>query len=312
MPIPDYQTLMLPVLRVVGSHNESGLSQPKLRHQLAIDLKLADSELQELLPSGGQPLFHNRVHWATFYLKKAGLVVTPKRGLLKITPRGAQVLSSNLARIDNSFLRQFPEFTSWLSSSSRKPEAPFQKDQRSWSSDESKTPAERIETEFSRLRDELAEQVLERVKQCSPAFFERLVVELLLRMGYGGSRADAGRAVGRSGDEGIDGIIKEDKLGLDTIYIQAKRWKDNVVGRPAIQQFAGALAGQGAHKGIFITTSDFTDDARSFIAKVNSKIVLIDGAELANLMIEHGIGVATTVTYDLKRVDSDYFAEGEE
>jgi restriction system protein len=256
-----------------------------LRHQLAADLTLAESELQELLPSGGQPLFHNRVHWATFYLKKAGLIVTPKRGLLKITPRGMQVLTSNPTRIDNNFLRQFSEFTSWMSSSSWKRETPSQEEPLSVPSDETTTPAERIETEFGRLRDELAEQVLERVKQCSPAFFERLVIELLLKMGYGGSRADAGRAIGRSGDEGIDGIIKEDKLGLDTIYIQAKRWKDNVVGRPAIQQFAGALAGQGAHKGIFITTSDFTDDARSFIAKVNSKIVLIDGEELATLMI---------------------------
>jgi restriction system protein len=312
MPIPDYQTLMLPVLRVIGSHNDSGLSQQQLRHQLTADLKLAESDLQELLPSGGQPLFHNRVHWATFYLKKAGIVVTPKRGLLKITPRGTQVLSSNPARIDNDFLRQFSEFTSWISSGSRKRETPSQKAHLSLSADETTTPAERIETEFGRLREELAEQVLERVKQCTPAFFERVVIELLLKMGYGGSRADAGRAMGRSGDEGIDGIIKEDKLGLDTIYIQAKRWRDNAVGRPAIQQFAGALAGQGAHKGIFITTSAFTADARSFIAKVNSKIVLIDGDELATLMIEHGIGVATTVTYEVKRVDSDYFAEGEE
>jgi restriction system protein len=312
MPVPDYQTLMLPVLRAVGSQNDGGLSQPQLRSRLATELNLQEPELQELLPSGSQPLFHNRVHWATFYLKKAGLVTTPKRGLLRITPRGKEVLSSNPSRIDNNFLRQFPEFVTWIAASSQKRETPSPKEQLALPTDDSTTPAERIEAEFARLREELAEQVLERVKQCSPAFFERLVIELLLKMGYGGSRADAGRAIGRSGDEGIDGIIKEDKLGLDTIYIQAKRWKDNAVGRPAIQQFAGALAGQGAHKGIFITTSTFTDDARAFIAKVNSKIVLIDGEELANLMIEHGIGVATTVVYDVKRVDSDYFAEGEE
>lgn len=173
------------------------------------------------------------------------------------------------------------------------------------------TPQEQIYAGYRQLRAALASELLEKLKQTSPGFFERLVVELLVRMGYGGSLKDAGKAIGKSGDEGIDGIIKEDKLGLDTIYIQAKRWKDSSVGRPAIQQFAGALAGQGAHKGIFITTSNFTDDARAFTSKVNSKIVLIDGEELASLMIDHDIGVTTTVTYAVKRIDSDYFDEGE-
>jgi restriction system protein len=243
-------------------------------------------------------------------LKKAGLLHAPRRAHIQISKRGLEVVASKPARVDVSFLKKFPEFVAFQQTKGTRPEK-VETEIENQESGNQKTPLESMEAGYQNLRHELADELLEKVKESSPMFFERLVVELVVKMGYGGSLMDAGRAIGKSGDEGIDGIIKEDKLGLDAIYLQAKRWKDTVVGRPSVQQFAGALAGQGAQKGIFITTSNFTEDARNFVAKVNSKIVLIDGEQLANLMIDHGVGVNTTVTYEIKRVDSDYFAEGE-
>lgn len=304
MAVPDYQTFMLPVLRYTGSHNHEEIPMKSLLGAMAKEFNLSDKDLGELLPSGVSTTFGSRVGWACTYLKKAGLLQAPRRGYITISPRGQEVLSKKPDRINVNFLRQFPEFVVFHSAKSPKEGKLPQEDLNL-----TQTPQEQIETSYRELREALASELLEKLKQTTPNFFERIVVELLVRMGYGGSLKDAGKAIGKAGDEGIDGIIKEDKLGLDTIYIQAKRWKDNPVGRPAIQQFAGALAGQGAHKGIFITTSSFTDDAKSFTAKVNSKIVLIDGEELANLMIDHGIGVATTVSYEVKRIDSDYFVE---
>jgi len=275
---------------------------------MALEFSLTDADLKELLPSGTQTTFANRVHWACTYLRKAGLLQSPRRAHIQITKRGLEVLKTKPSEIDVGFLKKFPEFVTFQQTKGTR-STKLNENSGEQQNLNSETPLESLETGFQSLRSELAETLLQKVKTCSPAFFERLVVELLVRMGYGGSRADAGKAIGKSGDEGIDGIIKEDKLGLDTIYIQAKRWKDTTVSRPAIQQFAGALAGQGAHKGIFITSSRFTDEARQFTSKVNSKIVLIDGEELANLMIDYGIGVSTTVTYEVKRMDSDYFAE---
>lgn len=305
MAVPDYQTFMLPVLRYAGSYHDE-IPMKLLLKAMAEEFKLSEDDLRELLPSGVSTTFGSRVGWACTYLKKAGLLQAPRRGYIRISPRGQEVLSKKPAKVDVNFLRQFPEFVAFHSAKSPKENKAIPEDAGS-----SQTPQEQIETSYRELRAALASELLEKLKQTTPNFFERLVVELLVRMGYGGSLKDAGKAIGKAGDEGIDGIIKEDKLGLDTIYIQAKRWKDTAVGRPAIQQFAGALAGQGAHKGIFITTSSFTEDARAFTTKVNSKIVLIDGEELASLMIDHGIGVATTVSYEVKRIDSDYFVEDE-
>lgn len=306
MPIPDYQTFMLPVLRYAATQDDKDFPMRELLGAMAKEFKLSEDDLHELLPSGTSTTFGSRVGWACTYLKKAGLLSAPKRGYIKISTRGREVLSKKPAKVDVNFLRRFPEFVAFHSAKAVKESKTISDDLAS-----NQTPQEQIETSYRELRAALASELLEKLKQTTPTFFERLVVELLVRMGYGGSLKDAGKAIGKAGDEGIDGIIKEDKLGLDTIYIQAKRWKDNPVGRPAIQQFAGALAGQGAHKGIFITTSTFTDDAKAFINKVNSKIVLIDGDELANLMIDYGIGVATTVSYEVKRIDSDYFLEEE-
>ena len=255
-------------------------------------------------------MFANRVGWACTYMKKAGLLSSPKRAHVQITEVGREALASKPRSINAAFLKQYPEFVSFQKSS-KKTEDDDANGGVEWTA--GKTPHEVIESGYQSLRSALAAELLQRVRDCTPGFFERLVVELLLKMGYGGSRADAGKALGRSGDGGIDGIIKEDRLGLDTIYTQAKRWTDKTVGRPDVQQFQGALSGHGAVKGIFITTSQFTKEAVDYAAGLrNSKVVLIDGNELAELMIDHGIGVATAATYEVKRVDSDYFAEGEE
>jgi restriction system protein len=306
MAVPDYQTFMLPVLRYAAARPNEAIPIKVLLGAMAQEFALSEEDLNEMLPSGVSTTLGNRVAWARTYLKKAGLLEAPRRGHIQITKRGLETVASQPKRVDVAFLRRFPDFLKFYGAKGAKelklaPNA----------TELSQTPQDQIESGYRQLRATLASELLENLKATSPGFFERLVVELLVRMGYGGSLKDAGRAVGKSGDEGIDGIIKEDKLGLDTIYIQAKRWKDTAVGRPAIQQFAGALAGQGAHKGIFITTSTFTEDARAFTAKVNSKIVLIDGEELSELMIDHGIGVATTFVYEVKRIDSDYFAEEE-
>ncbi|MDQ3584960.1 MAG: restriction endonuclease, partial [Acidobacteriota bacterium] len=243
--------------------------------------------------------------WAATYLRKAGLLEATRRGYFKISKRGLDVLAQNPPAINVRFLRQFPEFVEFQSTRSDTNNNIREEEEIL----ESRTPEESLEIEYQKIRDNLASQLLERIKQSSPAFFEKLVVELLVKMGYGGSRSDAGKAVGRSGDGGIDGIIKEDRLGLDVIYIQAKRWDGNPVGRRDVQQFAGALQGQRANKGVFITTSRFTDEAHGYVSTIGSKIVLIDGEQLAQLMIDHNVGVSLSTTYEIKRIDSDYFSE---
>ena len=305
MAVPDFQSLMLPALRYVAAKSGE-IPVAEVSEALAREFKLNEEELSRLLPSGRAPQFYNRVQWAITHLRKAGLFSTPRRACVSITQRGLDVLSKKPNRIDMRLLGGFSEFQAF-----RAKRSPDQSDDEVKTVAES-TPLEALEAGYQHLRASLAADVLEKVKSCTPAFFERLVVELLVKMGYGGSRADAGKALGRSGDGGIDGIIKEDRLGLDTIYTQAKRWADKPVGRPEVQQFQGALSGHGAVKGIFLTTSQFTKEAREYAAGLrNSKIILIDGEELADLMMDHGIGVSTAATYEVKRIDSDYFSEEE-
>lgn len=311
MPIPDFQTIMLPLLRVMSDGQEHSIQE--LTDHLAKEFSLSEEELRELLPSGKQTIFYNRVGWARTYLSKARLLEMTRRSYYRITDRGKQVLSTNPPRIDMKFLEQFPDYRKWRWEGGPTPEAyPFIEDRRVVPGKlkhdgEERTPEEILEEAYQEIKNSLAQELLNFVKKSSPSFFERLVIELLVKMGYGGSRRDAARAVGRTGDEGIDGIIDEDRLGLDTIYIQAKRW-DNVVGRPEIQKFVGALMGKRAKKGIFITTSTFSNEAVNYVSSIDSKVVLIDGKRLAELMIDYDVGVTTVSTYQLKRVDSDYFS----
>jgi len=303
--IPDYQTLMLPLLKLTAEGREHKYRD--LVESLADEFHLSDNERNEMLPSGNQLLFHNRVGWAKTYLKKAGLLDSPKRATFVITELGKQTLERNLDRIDNYYLSQFPSFQEFINRSHNVVES---NEESVLETMENQTPEESLEKSYQSIRESLASELLYKIIELSPVFFERLVVDLLVKMGYGGSMKDAGKAIGKSGDEGIDGTIKEDKLGLDIIYIQAKRWKPgNVVGRPELQKFVGALAGQGAKKGIFITTSGFTHDAMSYTPRNETKIVLIDGEQLSQLMIDYNIGCATQQIYEVKKIDSDYFGD---
>lgn len=305
MAIPDYQSIMLPFLKRVADNNIHLFKD--IVDELALEFKLSENDINELLPSGQAFLFSNRVGWARTYLKKAGLIDSPKRGAIAITHRGSTILKSKPKRIDNNLLKQFPEFIAFQNYKRNETEEVTKND---ITETEKQTPEETIENSYQTVRQSLAFDLLDTVRKLSPLFFERLVVELLVKMGYGGSMKDAGEAIGKTGDEGIDGTIKEDKLGLDIIYIQAKRWQAaNVVGRPELHKFVGALAGQGAKKGIFITTSSFTKEALSYIPRNETKIVLIDGQQLAQLMIDYNLGVAPQRIYEIKRLDSDYFEE---
>jgi restriction system protein len=301
MPVPDFQSLMLPLLKFIGDRKEHNLSETI--EALAKQFKLSPEERKELLPSGRQYIIENRVGWARTYMKKAGLIESIRRGYFKITERGLQVLAENPEQININYLRKYPEFLEFQTVKKDKSDKTVPDEGK-----EGLTPEEAIESAYQKLRHDLSGDLLQIVKSSNPALFERLVVDLLVKMGYGGTRKDAGEAIGRSGDEGIDGIIKEDRLGLDIVYVQAKKW-ENPVSRPEIQKFAGALQGQRARKGVFITTSSFSKDARDYAVKIESKIVLIDGEELANLMIDHGIGVVTSASYEIKKVDQDYFSE---
>jgi len=300
MAIPDYQTCMLPFLRFLADGKEHTLRDAE--DSLAKKFALTPVERAELLPSGQQGIFKNRVGWARTYLKKALLLESPKRGVFKITARGILVLKSNPSKIDKKYLEQWPEFVEFQEASSSRDNVKLVVDL----TPETTTPEEAIELAHQGLRDQLAQELLTRILSCSPTFFEQLVVELLVKMGYGGSRKDAGERIGQTGDGGIDGIIKEDRLGLDTIFLQAKRWQGSV-GRPEIQKFVGALQGQRARKGVFITTSTYTKDALDYVSHIETKVVLIDGQHLANLMIDFDVGVSPSATYVVKRVDSDYF-----
>jgi restriction system protein len=307
MPIPDYQTLMLPVLSIVGDGQEHRFRD--VVEQLATEFQLTDEERNTLLPSGTAPIFDNRVGWARTYLKQAGVVESHKRGYFNITERGALLLARNPLRIDNSTLEHFPEFVAFRQKKSGEMQAgetSSPKDSRQSTDLARSTPEELFAQAYQKLRNNLEAELLDQVKASTPGFFERLVIDLLVAMGYGGSRQDAGRVIGRSGDGGIDGTIKEDKLGLDVIYVQAKRW-EGTVGRPEIQKFAGALQGKRANKGVFITTSNFSREAEDYASIISSKIILISGEQLVKLMADHNVGVSPISSYEIKKVDSDYF-----
>ena len=302
MAIPDYQTCMLPFLRFLSDGQEHSLRDTE--EALAQHFDLNPSERAELLPSGQQGVFKNRLGWTRTYMKKAGLLASPKRGVFRVTDRGLQTLAANPPRIDARYLEQFPEFMAFREAS--RPanvvtDVPESMPSRA-------TPEESIEAAHQGLRVQLGQELLARILACSPSFFEQLVVELLVKMGYGGSRRDAGERIGQTGDGGIDGLIKEDRLGLDTIFIQAKRWQ-GTVGRPEIQKFVGALQGQRAKKGVFITTSGYTAEASDYVSRIDTKVVLIDGQQLSGLMIDFDVGVSVAAAYLVKRVDSDYFEE---
>jgi len=299
MAIPDYQTLMLPLLQLLNDGQEHLLREAV--QELANKFNLTDEERSQLLPSGVSTIIGNRVGWARTYLQKAGLIESRKRGCLQLSSRGRSVLKGRPLKIDVEFLRRYPEFIEFQSSKRNKESVQIE----SLPSSEA-TPEEALDLAYQKLRSDLEAELLERMKSLPPSFFERLVIDVLVKMGYGGSREDAGKAVGRSGDGGIDGIIKEDRLGLDTIYIQAKRW-DGSVGRPEIQRFAGALQGNRARKGVFITTSTFTKEAEEFVTTIDTKIVLINGTQLAKLMIDLNVGISTVTSYEIKKIDSDYF-----
>lgn len=294
---------MLPLLQHLAQVAEE--SSADTLAVMAEHFALTPGELQQLLPSGKQTTFANRIAWAKSYLKQARLVESQKRGVYRISARGRAALGEEPHRIDIEYLKRFPEFVQFRTGSDSSAEQ--HADAGSVVSAPSETPEERIEDGVRQVRETLGRELLEKMLAMPPSFFERVVVDLLVAMGYGGSHKDAARVVGQGGDEGIDGIIKEDRLGLESIYVQAKRWQ-NTVGRPDIQRFAGALQGQRARKGVFITTSSFSAEARAYANTIQSTIVLIEGRELADLMIEHGVGVTTVTTYALKRLDSDYFA----
>jgi restriction system protein len=305
MAIPDYQSLMNPVLSLMA--DKQTRSAKEVVAVISVHLHWTDKDMEELLPSGSQTVAHSRINWAITYLKKAGLLESPRRSQVCITAEGSRVAALQDVKVDNRFLRSYPEFVAFYNRSGSK-----------GSNDKQTTPIEQNQSELSpeeqldsaalSLQQSLADDLLDKLKTVSPAFFERIVVDLLVAMGYGGSVKDAGKSVGKSGDGGIDGIIKEDKLGLDTIYIQAKRWEANV-GRPEVQKFAGALQGVRARKGVFITTSSYSSDALDFVRNIDSKIVLIDGAELSRLMIEYGVGVSVQRVVKVMRLDGDYFEE---
>ena len=307
MSIPDFQSMMLPVLKALGSEPQS---IEAIRDTIAREYQLSDADRSELLPSGRQGRFNNRVAWALGYLKQAQLLTKPRRGFYQASERGRDVLARQPGRIDIAYLMQFPEFQEFRSRSrstvdERADVIPTD------AKEELKatlTPDEQVREGYRTLRTNLATELLSRIQAASPAFFETLVVDLLVAMGYGGSQEDAASVVGRSGDEGIDGIIKEDKLGLDNIYLQAKRWKESrTVGRPDVQQFAGALQGQRARKGVFITTSTFSRDAVQYAKSLQTTIVLVDGTQLAQLLLDHRVGVSVQETIHLLKIDEDYF-----
>lgn len=303
MTIPDYQSIMLPLLKYANDSQEHSLRE--VVEALANKFNLSSDERKELLPSGQQAIFNNRVGWARTYLKKAGLLEYTKRGFFKVTNRGINIVSQKPPKINVEYLSQFPEFIEFKTPKVKSNNINTESEEIS----EDKTPEEYIELGYQKVSNDLEIDLLNRVVTCSAEFFEKLVIDLLVKMGYGGSRKDASERIGKSGDEGIDGIIKEDKLGLDIVYIQAKRWNTTVVGRPEIQKFAGALQGQRAKKGVFITTSTFSNNARDFSSKIDNKIVLIDGRELAKLMIDNNVGVSKVASYEIKKIDSDYFID---
>jgi restriction system protein len=299
MSIPDFQSVMLPLLALASDGDEH--LPREAADVLAKHFALSDTERAELLPSGMQPVFNNRIGWARTFLKQAGLLDSPRRGVFKITDDGKKLLAEKPTRIDMKLLERYESYRAFRLRGKRANASATVVEELP-----SETPEDAMAAAYQRLRAELESELLEQVMAASPAFFEKLVVDLLLAMGYGGSRRDAGRAIGQSGDGGIDGVINEDRLGLDVIYLQAKRW-EGTVGRPEIQKFAGALQGQRAAKGVFITTSTFSKDAVEYANRIPTKIILLDGDTLVSYMFDYGVGVSRTGGYEIKRLDTDYF-----
>lgn len=309
MAIPGLNSVMRPVLELIAKGATSPREcVPGLRERF----QLTDEEAQELIPSGKRTRLQDRAVWALFHLMHAGLVARPSQGVYVISEEGKKILSDGPQEIDIAYLRTLSKYTEWMSKSNSESHSnnnTILADQIKYDTADL-PPEERIESSFSEINSILAEEVILRILGCSPEFFERLIVDLLEAMGYGGGRKGAGRQIGRSGDGGIDGIINEDALGLDAVYVQAKRYQpDTKIGRPAIQQFVGSLTGEGATKGVFVTTSDFSSEARDYVRRVQQRIVLINGAELARLLIAHDIGVRPRKTYVLRSIDEDYFIE---
>ncbi|MHC5534748.1 restriction endonuclease [Priestia megaterium] len=302
MPVPDYQSIMYPLLELFRDGNEHTLQEAYIYLADYFDLTTEDKE--EVLPSGKQLVYHNRIGWARTYLKKAGLIKSVKKATFVITDRGQELLKdSGVTELNQNYLMKYEEFKEFKNKKQNKNNTVLEEYDKS-----DLTPQEMLDHGYKEIQQQISDELLERVKGCTPEFFEKLVVELLVTMGYGGSIEDAGKAIGKSGDEGIDGIIKEDVLGLDMIYVQAKRW-ENVVGRPEIQKFAGSLEGQRASKGVFITTSEFTQGAKEYVNLIQKKIILINGNDLAAYMFKYNVGVSKIAEYILKKVDIDYFQE---
>lgn len=299
MAIPVFQQIMLPFLQLLEDKQEHSLRQ--VIDSLTNQFNLTPEEQRELLPSGKQAIFDNRVGWARTYLKKAGLLESTRRGFFRTTDRGLRVLNQKPAKIDVKYLDQFEEFKEFRAIGREKP---IELD----GEEPETTPEEALANAYQDLKNDLASELLQQLKGSSPRQFENIVIDLLVAMGYGGSRKEAAKAIGKSGDEGIDGIINEDRLGLDIIFVQAKKW-EGTVGRPEIQKFAGALQGQHAKKGIFITTSNFSKEATDFASRVDNKIILIGGDNLVQYMIDTNIGVTSFVNYEVKKIDLDYFTE---
>lgn len=301
MAIPDFQSVMRPVLAAV----QNGIPMPlnEVREQVAEQFQLTEDERKERLPSGHQTVINNRVGWARTYLNKAGLLCIPTKGMVQITPRGMTALADGPERITVRWLKQFPEFADFHTAKPRELDVPALRDVEVAET----TPDEQLADAHQALVQSLADELLVQVRAATPSFFEQLVVDLMIAMGYGGSRKEAGKATQATNDDGIDGTIKEDKLGLDVIYLQAKRWT-NTVHRPEIDKFIGALTRQRARKGVFITTSEFSEGARTAALGLDIKVVLIDGVELARLMVENNLGVSIKQVYEVKQLDSDYFA----
>ena len=305
MAAPDFQSLMMPLLRMARDSQEHSIAEA--RDVLAAEFKLSDTDREEPLPSGRQSKFSNRIAWAKSYLQQAGLLLSPRRGHFQISDRGREVLKSAPARIDIKFLEQYPEFVEFRNPKGDVVEVPTQIPA---AQPEPETPEEALEAAHLKMRIGLASELLSRVKAASPQFFERLVVELLLKMGYGGSRRDAGQAIGRSGDEGIDGVISEDRLGLDVVYLQARNGKERSAD-PRSNDSSGRSMANAPRKGVFITTATFSGEAAAYVDHIDPKVVLIDGRRLAELMIDFDLAVNTSATYSVKRLDSDYFDEAD-
>jgi len=306
LAIPDFQSIMLPLLKYLKDQKEQ--SSKDIKDHICKEFKLTQKDLEAKLPSSSSiSLISNRVAWAEAHMKMAGIIESPRRGFYKITNEGLNVLKNPPEKINIKFLATFEPYKrkreDWQNKEKEENNSVNENDEVN-----SLTPDEMLEIGYKKIKNELSIELLNKIKECSPKFFESLVVELLIKMGYGGSLEERGSITGKVGDEGIDGVIKEDKLGLDIIYIQAKKWEGNI-GRPEIQKFVGALQGQRAKKGIFITTSSFNENSYDYVSKIDIKVVLINGEELANLMIDYNVGVASKRSFEIKKIDTDYFIE---